>query len=429
MSVLSSMWTGITGLQAQGEALGVVADNIANANTTGFKASRAEFSDVMSRSLKGIDGGNQLGRGTRIQSVTPLMSQGGLDNTDRSTDLAINGNGFFQVKGSEGTSYTRDGSFRFDKNGLLVTSSGQRVQGFQANEKGKLENKVGDIKFPKALINASATKELKLDLNLDSRNIADSKTFDPKDPYTTSHYATATEIFDSQGNKHILNLFFTKGQDRTWTYRGLVDGKEVTGAPEDQELAQVVEGKLTFTEDGKLQSQEVTNAAFNFKGGAQQDQKIKINFGDDIASGGKGIEGTKQFGKESDVISWTQDGFAAGTVTGLSFNDEGVLTASYSNGQVMDLAQIGLAKFENPEALFKIGGNLFKESRDSGAAAVGAPRMAGRGSVMSKSLERSTVDLASEFVNMITNQRSFQANAKTITTSDELLSEVIQLKR
>lgn len=429
MSVLSSMWTGITGLQAQGEALGVVADNIANANTTGFKASRAEFSDVMSRSLKGIDGGNQLGRGTRIQSVTPLMSQGGLDNTDRSTDLAINGNGFFQVKGSEGTSYTRDGSFRFDKNGLLVTSSGQRVQGFQANEKGKLENKVGDIKFPKALINASATKELKLDLNLDSRNIADSKTFDPKDPYTTSHYATATEIFDSQGNKHILNVFFTKGQDRTWTYRGLVDGKEVTGAPEDQELAQVVEGKLTFTEDGKLQSQEVTNAAFNFKGGAQQDQKIKINFGDDIASGGKGIEGTKQFGKESDVISWTQDGFAAGTVTGLSFNDEGVLTASYSNGQVMDLAQIGLAKFENPEALFKIGGNLFKESRDSGAAAVGGPRMAGRGSVMSKSLERSTVDLASEFVNMITNQRSFQANAKTITTSDELLSEVIQLKR
>lgn len=429
MGVLSSMWTGITGLQAQGEAMGVTADNIANANTTGFKASRAEFSDVMSRSLKGIDGGNQMGRGTRIQSITPVMSQGNLDNTDRTTDLAVNGNGFFTLKGTEGTSYTRDGSFKFDKAGNLVNNSGQRVQGFQADEKGKIENKVADIKFPRALVNASGTKEVKLDLNLDSRNVANSKTFDPKDPYKTSHYSTAVEMYDSQGNKHLLNLFFNKGEDRTWTYKGLVDGKEVTDAPEGQDLAIVLEGKLQFTEEGKLNSQEVTNSALNFKGGAKQDQQIKFNFGDDLASGGKGIDGTKQFGKDSDVVSWTQDGYAAGTVTGLSFNDEGVLTASYSNGQVLDLAQIALAKFEAPESLFKIGGNMFKESRDSGAAAVGGPRMAGRGSVMSKSLERSTVDLASEFVNMITQQRGFQANSKTITTSDELLNEVIQLKR
>lgn len=429
MGVLSSMWTGITGLQAQGEALGVTADNVANSSTVGFKASRAEFADVMSRSLKGIDGGNQMGRGTRIQSITPIMSQGNLDNTERSTDLAVNGNGFFTLKGTEGTTYTRDGSFKFDKAGLLVNSSGQRVQGYQADEKGKIENKINDIKFPRALVNASETKELKLDLNLDARNEANSKTFDPKDPYKTSHYSTAVEIYDSQGNKHLLNMFFNKGEDRTWTFRGLVDGKEVSDASEGQDLAQVIEGKLQFTEDGKLQSQEVTNSALNFKGGAKQDQQIKLNFGDDIASGGKGIDGTKQFGKDSDVISWSQDGYSAGTVTGLSFNDEGVLTASYSNGQVLDLAQIALAKFEAPEALFKVGGNMFKESRDSGAAAVGAPRMAGRGSVMSKSLERSTVDLASEFVNMITQQRAFQANSKTITTSDELLNEVIQLKR
>ena len=429
MGVLSSMWTGITGLQANGEAMGVTADNIANSNTIGFKASRAEFSDVMSRSLKGIDGGNQMGRGVRIQSITPIMSQGNLDNTDRSTDLAVNGNGFFTLKGTEGVTYSRDGSFKFDKAGNLVNNSGQRVQGFQADEKGKIENKVADIKFPRALVNASATKELKLDLNLDSRNVANSKTFDAKDPYKTSHYSTAVEMFDSQGNKHLLNLFFNKGENREWTFKGLVDGKEVSDTPEGQDLAQVLEGKLTFTEDGKLQSQEVTNSALNFKGGAKQDQQIKFNFGDDLASGGKGLDGTKQFGKDSDVISWSQDGYAAGTVTGLSFNDEGVLTASYSNGQVLDLAQIALAKFEAPEALFKIGGNMFKESRDSGAAAVGGPRMAGRGSVMAKSLERSTVDLASEFVAMITNQRAFQANSKTITTSDELLNEVIQLKR
>lgn len=428
MGVLSSMWTGITGLQAQGEAMGVTADNIANANTTGFKAARAEFSDVMSRSLKGVDGGKQMGRGTRINTITPVMSQGNLDNTERTTDLAVNGNGFFTLKGSEGTTYSRDGSFKFDKGGFLINNSGQKVQGFQADEKGRLENKLGDIKFPNALVNASPTKEIKLDLNLDSRVIGNSKVFDAKDPYKTSHYSTAVEMFDSQGNKHLLNLFFNRGEDRTWTYRGLVDGKEVTDGAETG-LAQVVEGKLTFTEDGKLNSQEITNSALNFKGGAKQDQQIKFNFGDDIASGGKGISGSKQFGKDSDVVTWQQDGYAAGTVTGLAFNDEGVLSASYSNGQILDLAQIALAKFEAPESLFKIGGNMFKESRDSGQAAIGGPRVAGRGSVMSKSLERSTVDLASEFVNMITQQRGFQANSKTITTSDELLNEVIQLKR
>ena len=199
--------------------------------------------------------------------------------------------------------------------------------------------------------------------------------------------------------------------------------------PEGQKMGQVLQGTLKFTEDGKLESQEVTDQAFNFAGGAKQDQQIKFNFGDDLASGGKGIEGTKQFGKESDIVSWKQDGYSAGMVNSLSFNDEGILTVSYSNGQVMDLGQIALAKFENAEALFKGGGNMFKESRDSGPSSLGTPRASGRGSLVAKSLERSTVDLAGEFVNMITGQRGFQANAKTITTTDELLNEVIQLKR
>lgn len=432
MGILSSMYTGVSGLKAMGEGLGVVADNIANSNTTGFKASRAEFQDIMSRDLKGIDGGNQLGRGVKIGAVNPILLQGNLDNTDRGTDLAISGDGYFQVKGTEGVSYTRDGSFLFDRNGNLTTNSGQKVQGFMADEKGKIETRIGDIKFPKALVNASPTKSVNLELNLDSRLIADAKVFNAKDPYKSSDYATAVEIYDSQGNKHMMNLFFNKGQDRTWTYRGLVDGKEVEAQPNEDgtmpELAQVVEGKVQFTEDGHLQSQETTMQAYNFKNGAKQDQQIAISFGDPIATGGRG-EGTKQFGKESDVIKWNQDGYSAGTVTNLSFNDEGVLTVAYSNGQVLDLAQVVLAKFENPEALFKQGGNLFKQSRNSGEPSLGAARMAGRGSIMAKSLERSTVDIASEFVSMITNQRAFQANAKTVSTSDELLNEVIQMKR
>lgn len=427
MGILSSLYTGVSGLAAQGEALGVIGDNIANANTVGFKASRAEFQDIISKNLKGILGGNQIGRGVKIGSVNPILSQGNLDATEKVTDLAISGDGYYKVKGSDGESYTRDGSFHFDREGYLVTNDKQRVQGFQADEKGNILNKLNDVKFPRALIPAKGTSSLRLDLNLDSR-VEPTKTFDINDPYSTSHYSTGVEMYDSQGNKHLVSFFFNKTADRQWEYRGLVDGKEVTGGEEGKQ-SQVCTGKLVFNVDGKLESQETTDQSFNFAGGALQNQQVKLSFGDAIAEGGKGLDGTKQYGKGSDLISWQQDGAAAGTITGLSFNDEGVLTAVYSNGQAQDLAQIALAKFENPEAMFKVGNNRLKESRDSGGPAMGAPGNAGRGKLFAKSLERSTVDLATEFVNMIQNQRGFQANAKTITTTDELLNEVIQLKR
>lgn len=428
MGVLSSLFTGVSGLAAQGEALGVIGDNIANANTTGFKASRAEFQDIIAKNLKGILGGNQIGRGTKIGAVNPILSQGNVDSTDKATDLAISGDGYFTLKGSDGLSFTRDGSFHFDKEGYLVTNDNQRVQGFQADEKGQITSMLGDVKFPKALIPAKATSEVKLDLNLDSRVEVSSK-WDPKDPYTTSRFSTGIEIYDSQGNKHLLNIFFQKTADRQWEYHGLIDGKEISGGKEG-EMVEVVGGRLRFTVDGKLDSEEVLKQNFNFAGGALQNQQIKFDFGDAITTDkGKGVVGTKQYGKESDVITWTQDGAAAGTITNMSFNDLGVLTALYSNGQTQDLAQIGLAKFENPEALFKVGNNRFKESRDAGTPSIGKPQMSGRGKLFAKSLERSTVDLAMEFVNLIQNQRGFQANAKIITTTDELLGEVIQLKR
>jgi flagellar hook protein FlgE len=428
MGVLSSLYTGVSGLTAQGEALGVIGDNIANANTTGFKASRAEFQDIISKNLKGILGGNQIGRGVKIGAVNPILTQGNVDATDKSTDLAISGDGYFVLRGTDGESYTRDGSFHFDREGYLVSNDGQRVQGFEANEKGQIVNKIGDIKFPRALIPAKGTTEVVLDLNLDSRVDA-AKVFNPEDPYGTSHYSTGVEVFDSQGNKHLMTLFFNKSADRSWDVRGMVDGKEVVGGKEGK-LSEVMTAKLSFTVDGKLDTEQITKQAFNFTGGALQNQQIKIDFGDSITTDkGKGLNGTKQYGKESDLISWRQDGAAAGTITNMSFNDEGVLTALYTNGQAQDLGQISLAKFENPEALFKVGNNRLKESRDSGAGAIGKARHAGRGQLFAKSLERSTVDLANEFVNLIQNQRGFQANAKTITTTDELLNEVIQLKR
>lgn len=428
MGVLSSLYTGVSGLAAQGEALGVIGDNIANANTTGFKASRAEFQDIVAKSLKGILGGNQIGRGVKIGAVNPILVQGNTDQTEKVTDLAIAGDGYFTLKGTDGESFTRDGSFKFDKEGYLVTNDYQRVQGFQADDKGQVQNKLGDIKFPRALVPAKATTKMQMDLNLDSR-VQTAKVFDKKNPYDTSNYSTGLEMYDSQGNKHLVNMFFTKTADRTWQYHGLVDGKEITGAKDD-EMASVVEGTLTFTTDGKLDTEVQSMSAFNFRGGALQNQQIKMDFGDSITTDkGQGVNGSKQYGKESDLISWQQDGSAAGTINNLSFNDEGILTALYSNGQTQDIAQIALAKFENPEAMFKVGNNRLKEARDSGAPALGGPGRAGRGKIFAKSLERSTVDLAMEFVNLIQNQRGFQANAKTITTTDELLGEVINLKR
>lgn len=428
MGVLSSLYTGVSGLAAQGEALGVIGDNIANANTTGFKGSRAEFKDIAAKSLKGILGGNQVGRGVQISAVTPIMAQGNIDQTERSTDLAVSGDGYFVLRGSDGETFTRDGSFRFDKDGYLVSSDNQRVQGFVANDKGEIQNKQGDLRFPRALTPARATKEINMEVNLDSR-VQNTKVFDSKDPYATSHYSTGIEMYDSQGNKHLVQMFFTKTADRTWSYTGLVDGKEITGAPDDQ-MATVCTGQLTYTVDGKLDTETMTSSAFNFRGGALQGQQVKIDFGDSITTDkGQGINGSKQYGKESDLMAWKQDGGSAGTITNLSFSDEGVLTALYSNGDAKDLGQIALARFENPEGLYKVGQNRLKEARDSGSPAIGLANRGGRGKVYAKSLERSTVDLAMEFVNLIQNQRGFQANAKTITTSDELLGEVIQLKR
>ncbi len=422
------MLTGVSGLTAQGEALGVIGDNIANSQTNGYKYSRAEFQDIVAKNLKGILGGNQIGRGVKIGAVNPVMIQGNIDQTEKATDLAISGDGYFVLRGSDGETYTRDGSFHFDKDGFLVTNDDRRVQGYQANEKGMIINQMGDVRFPKALVPAKATDELSVSLNLDSR-IQGNKTFDPKDPHATSDYSTGVEVYDSQGSKHLVTLFFNKTADRSWSYRGLVDGKEVTGGV-DGEYAQVVEGKITYNVDGILDTEEQSASAFNFAGGALQNQQIKIDFGDSLTTDkGKGEVGSKQYGKESDLISWKQNGSAAGTITNLSFNDEGTLTALYSNGEAQDLAQIVISKFENAEGLYKMGNNRFKQSRNSGEASIGHAGSNGRGTLAAKSLEKSTVDLALEFVKLIQNQRAFQANAKTITTTDELLAEVINLKR
>lgn len=426
MGILSSMYTGISGLTGQGEALSIYSDNIANASTVGFKVSRPEFQDVIAKSLKGLLGGNQIGRGVKLAAVNPIFSQGSIVQTDSSTDLAISGDGFFVVTGVDGQSFSRNGAFHFDKDGKLINADGYRVNGFLADDKGKITSKLGDISIDRTVIDAKRSDEVKMFMNLDLRASKELK-FDPNRPENTSHFATGVTVYDSGGTPHVVTLFFNKTEDGVWSWRAMAKGEEITGGKKNTMVEQA-RGRLVFDTDGRLKEQITDKSAFNFNKGAVPDQNIKFNFGDDKKSGGTGLAVT-QYGTASEAYKTLQDGYTAGTIAGMSFNDDGTLTAIYTNGETVNIAQVALAKFENPEGMFKMGQNRYRESKLSGQPTIGAPSTGGRGRISSKTLEQSTTDIASEFINLMVGQKNFQANAKVISTSDEMLQEILALKR
>lgn len=432
MSILSSLHTGISGLQSSGEALGIIGDNIANAGTTGYKASRGEFQDVVAANLKGILGGNQIGRGVRLAGVTSLFSQGTLTPTERDADMALRGDGFFVIKnpGGQGeVSYTRDGSFRFDDKGRLGTNDGMLLQGYKIDpETGKAASELSDVQFNMNTIPAKGTQAVRIDANLDSRKPPNASPWDLATADKVSDFSTAVRVYDTTGTAQSVSLHFFKRGDSEWEWHASADGGVLQGGVAGQ-MQQIAAGKLTFTPEGKLNTDEITESNISFRG-AQANQKIDFNFGDSIISRkGTGVVGSTMYGSKSQVYRQLQDGAAAGTLSSFSVDEQGVVSGSYSNGQTKPLAQMAVARFENNEGLYKLGGNRFKEAVLSGAALVGAAGEGGRGTLVSKTLESSNVDLANEFVHMIQTQRNFQANAKTITTSDELMQDIINLKR
>ena len=427
MSILSSFNIGVTGLNAAGQSMGVIGDNIANAGTFGFKSSRAEFQDMLANSLKGIDGGDQMGSGTKLAHITPQFTQGTVARTQNITDLAINGNGWFTVDAPFGKGYTRDGSFHFDKEGFMVNGDGYRVQGFQSDEKGKeITNKTGNIKLGSTTIPATATQEVKFSMNLDSRENV--KKFDPNQPDKTSNFNSSVTVYDNVGTARLVTMYFNKLQDGNWEYHAMADGADATGGTPGK-MVEMANGTLKFNAKGQLEEEVQGLNAFNFNKGAAQGQKIALNFGESLKEGGTGLDASTQFGSKSSIARHSQDGSSAATLASMSFNDDGVLTAVYDNGEQRNLGQVAVAKFENNEGLFKTGKNLFKETRKSGQAAMGKPGSDGRGEVLAKSIEQSNVDIAQEFIGLMAAQRNFQANTRTITTSDQMLQEVLNIKR
>jgi len=432
MTVLSSMNSGVSGLKAESDALGVVGDNIANVNTSGFKAQRAVFEDVLGHSILAGTSTGLPGSGVKIGDIQQMFTQGTLSNTGVSTDVALNGDGFFVVKGTvDGVSsnfYTRAGEFVIDKDGKLSNTSGLKVQGYKANGDGTFAASLSDVTAPTSALPARATASISVTANIDSSATVPALAWDPQDPANTANFSTTMSIYDSLGNAHTADVYFRKTADNAWDYHVLVPGADLN--PPVVGNSEVGSGALTFTTNGALNTSTVTTAvSATFGGGATAAQAITLDFGTSIAAGGTGLDGTTQFAGPSNVSAQKQDGYASGDFSGVSVDGQGVVTGLYTNGEKIAMSQLAIAKFRSNDGLGRAGQNLWISTRESGTAAMGTAGSGGRGATTGGALEGSNVDLAGEFVSMIQHQRSFSANSKTITTADEMLQELINLKR
>lgn len=440
--VLKAMYSGVSGLRAEGEALGVVGDNIANVNTTGFKAQRAIFQDVLGHSILAGTGSSLPGSGVKIGDIQQLFTQGTLANTGVGTDVALNGDGFFTVKGTvDGVNanfFTRAGEFTLDKDGYLVNPNGLQVQGYAANGDGTFQASISSVRAPTAAIPPRATQEATIVANLDQTEAPITDTtgalvaFDPQDPENTANFSSTMTVYDEFGTAHSMDVYFKKTADNSWDWHALVPGADV-GATTD--FSEIGTGTLTFNNDptagtvGALTGVSADTASVTFNGIANA-QTITFDFGTVMdANGVGGLDGITQFGSPENVSSQAQDGYASGDFSGVSIDGEGVVMGLYTNGQKLALSQLAIAKFRSNDGLGRAGQNLWIDTRDSGAAAFGTAGSGGRGAASSGALEGSNVDLAEQFVGLIQHQRSFSANSKTITTADEMLQELINIKR
>jgi flagellar hook protein FlgE len=421
MGISSALYSGVSGLNTNSQAMSVIGNNLANTNTVGFKGSRTVFADLLSSNINGSGGTSQVGRGVGMSKVDQMFSQGTFESTESGLDVAIEGEGFFILKepGDETAYYSRAGAFRFDEDGYLVNPEGYQVMGKQFDVNGELlPGDATSIQIQSSgLIQGQVTNELTLTTNLDSAEPINAAAFVVTDP-TTFNYSSSVQVFDSLGNPHLISTYFKKTANNAWSVYYSYENEAVPPV-----VASGLLTNLTFTPDGIL-----TNAALvppvptiantpiiNWANGTTP-TAIEVTFD------------TTQFNSESVVISQNQNGFGAGNLTGVDIDGDGIVIASYSNGEQTKIAQLVLGKFVNPGGLNLVGSNLYTETTASGTARTGIPGPE-LGKVFTNSLEQSNVDMGAEFVRMITVQRGFQANSKIITTVDELLGELINLKR
>ncbi len=426
MSIDSAMYIGVSGLDATSDAINIVGDNIANSSTIGFKSQRAEFSDM----LGGAIGNDQLGGGVLLDGTQTQFTQGQLQTTGNPLDLAIQGNGLFEVSGSnngqQGTFYTRDGQFNMDSSGYVVNQDGLRLQGYTIDSSGNRSSSVGDLALGATQSPAVPTANAKLTLNLNSGDATPTVTpFDPTNS-ASYNYQTSFTAYDSLGAAHQVQEYFVNNGNGSWTANAMVDGGDVTGGTKGV-LTSIGTTQLQFNTDGSLQSQTGSLTA-SFVG-ATPNQTINMSFGDDIASGGTGLAGSTDFAAADSVNGTSIDGRASGTLTSVSVGADGKITGTYDNGQSAVIAQVALASFQNEAGLTREGNNLYAASSESGQPLTDAPGTGARGGIQSGALEASNVDISNELVDLISFQNAYQANSKTITTADDMIQTAVNLKQ
>ncbi len=395
----------ISGLRAATNDLDVTANNIANANTTGFKKSRAEFADVYAVSNIGTSG-SAIGQGVQTLRVAQQFTQGNISFTDKGLDLAINGEGFFQVDDSGSPVYTRAGAFGLDKDGFIADAKGRQLVGFQTDASNNLTGATGPLQINTNDIAPAATTTVDIQLNLDSSATPPVNPFNVNDPSSFNN-STSMTTYDSLGNSHLLTLYYRKTAANSWEARAQMDNNATLFGP----------STLTFSPSGALTSGPsfgptnfaVTTGASNIA--------LSMDYG-----------ATTQYGSAFGVSALRQDGFATGRLSGLDVDSQGIVFARFTNGQSRVEGQVALAAFKNPEALSPISDTSWAETFDSGPALIGAPASSTLGLIQSGALEDSNTELSQELVNLIIAQRNFQANAEVISTTDTVTQSIINIR-
>jgi len=403
----------LSGLNAAQASLDVTSNNIANANTTGFKQSRAEFNDVYATAFGSI-GSLDTGAGVKLASVSALHTQGNIDFTGNALDLAINGQGFFTLNDNGSSVYSRAGAFRVDRDGYVVNVSGQRLQAYPPlDPQGTSFStaSLGDLQLTAADSNPNptTTADVALNMSADALELG-AGAIDPADPATFS-YSTSLTSYDSLGQSHTASLFFRKidSATRSWDVRLVMDG----------DVTQTVGAQnLTFDDLGQLTTAQPMNFGSYDAGNGAALMNIDFDFGS-----------TTQYGSEFAVNSLFQDGFATGRLSGLDIDGSGVLLARYSNGQSTAMGKVALSNFTNPQGLTPLGDSLWGDSFAAGDRRLGEPGAGNFGFLQSGALESSNVEITQELVSLITAQRSFQANAQVISTDDSVTQTIMNIRR
>jgi flagellar hook protein FlgE len=399
----------LTGLNAATQDLSVTSNNLANAQTVGFKSSRTEFGDIFASTATGV-ASTAVGNGVRVQEIAQQFSQGNTKTTGNSLDLAINGNGFFTVSNGGSLSYTRDGEFQLNNAGQVVTAAGAKLQvyaplptgGFNTGGLTDLTLNTNEA-APQATSSASITATLPA-----SAAQPVTTPFSPTDP-TSYTNTTSLTVYDSLGAAHTESLYFVKGATANdWSVNTFIDGNQVDG-PTDLQYSNT--GVLTSPANGKIALPAYTPAT------GAADMNITLN-----------LQNTQQTGDTFAVTAVQQDGFTVGTLTGINIDSTGVVQATFTNGRSVNLGQVAMANFANTQGLAQLGNASWSQTTASGSVVNGVAGGSGFGTIQSGAVEESNVDTTSALVDMITAQRDFQANAQMIQTNDQITQTIIQIR-